>query len=63
MFKPGDLVKLKPYCRDRDRLALVLKEGACDTSMIKFMDGGDPDWALNKNLLCVSRAKNFKKKP
>ena len=53
----GELVKLKPYCRDSGRLALVIKEGNCDTSVIKFVDGGEPVLALNNNILLVSTVK------
>ena len=53
----GELVRLKPYCRDSGRLALVVKEGVCDTSIIKFVDGGEPVLALNNNLLLVSTVK------
>ncbi len=53
----GELVELKPYCRDSGRLALVIKEGACDTSVIKFVDGGEPVLALNNNILLVSAVK------
>ena len=55
----GELVRLKPYCRDSHRVALVLKEGACDTSMIKFVDGGEPVLALNNNLLLISPTKGL----
>ena len=53
----GELVALKPYCRDSGRIALVVKEGVCDTSIIKFVDGGEPVLALNNNLLLVSTVK------
>tara|TARA_Y100001938_G_C7836307_1_gene303936 strand:+ start:61 stop:243 length:183 start_codon:yes stop_codon:yes gene_type:complete len=53
----GELVELKPYCRDSGRVALVVKEGVCDTSIIKFVDGGEPVLALNNNLLLVSTVK------
>lgn len=53
----GELVELKPYCRDSGRLALVIKENICDTSVIKFVDGGEPVVASNKNILLVSAVK------
>ena len=53
----GELVELKPHCRDSGRLALVIKKGACDTSVIKFVDGGEPVLALNNNILLVSTVK------
>lgn len=61
MFKVGDLVRLKSYCKFSDRVALVVEVGwRCDSYSIKFADNKfprEPVTALGMNLLIVSEAR------
>ena len=59
MFKVGDLVRLKSYCKFSDRVALVVEAGY-DSYSIKFADNKiprEPVTALGMNLLIVSEAR------
>ena len=60
MFKVGDLVRLKSYCKFSDRVALVVEVGCYDSYSIKFADNKiprEPVTALGMNLLIVSEAR------
>ena len=61
MFKVGDLVRLKSYCKFSDRVALVVEASEATASYnIKFVDNKiprEPVTALGMNLLIVSEAR------
>tara|TARA_R100000008_G_scaffold54589_1_gene33364 strand:+ start:570 stop:740 length:171 start_codon:yes stop_codon:yes gene_type:complete len=52
----GDLVKLKPYCRDSDRIAILLDEDY-DQCRIAFADTGEKVIALKRNLVLYKEEK------
>ena len=59
VVKVGDLVKLKPYCKFSDRLALVVevdRHGVWGNIYISFADQDFPGscTAIEKNLIVVS---------
>tara|TARA_Y100000310_G_C20105161_1_gene544609 strand:- start:246 stop:431 length:186 start_codon:yes stop_codon:yes gene_type:complete len=53
-MKRGDLVRLKPFCKDRDRLALVVEEQCGGFTKIIFADTGEKVAALVNNLMVVN---------
>lgn len=65
-MKRGDLVKLKPYCRDNDRIAILLDEDCDEYKMpqniiqcrIAFADTGEKVIALKRNLVLYKETKN-----
>ena len=40
-MKRGDAVKLKPFCRDRDRVAIVVEDQCGGFTKIIFADTGE----------------------
>ena len=55
----GDLVKLKPYCRDSDRIAIMLDEDYDYCSCrIAFADTGEKVIAFKTNLVLYKETKN-----
>ena len=54
-FHPGDLVRLKEYCKDRNRLALVVTKSEHGFTQIMFADSMEKVTALTNNLLLVTR--------
>ena len=58
-MKRGDLVKLKPYCRDSDRIAILLDENYNYCScIIAFADTGEKVIAFKTNLELYKETKN-----
>ena len=53
-MKRGDLVKLKPFCRDRDRVAIVVEEQCGGFTKIIFADTGEKVAALVNNLMVLN---------
>ena len=49
-FKIGDLVRLKKHCKDRNRLAMVVKTAGYYGVFIAFVDDGEQVHALPANL-------------
>ena len=58
-MKRGDLVKLKPFCRDRDRVAIVVEDQCGGFIKIVFADTGEKVTALVNNLMVL----NEKRRP
>ena len=54
-MKRGDLVKLKPFCKDRDRVALVVEEQFGGFIKIVFADTGEKVTALVNNLIILNK--------
>ena len=49
-FKIGDLVQLKKHCKDRNRMAMVIKTAGYYGVFIAFVDSGEQVPALPANL-------------
>jgi len=49
------MVKLKPFCKDRDRPALVLEEPCGGMTKIIFADTGEKVTALVNNLIILNK--------
>jgi len=58
-MKRGDAVKLKPFCRDRDRVAIVVEDQCGGFIKIVFADTGEKVTALVNNLMVL----NEKRRP
>jgi hypothetical protein len=58
-MKRGDLVKLKPFCRDRDRVAIVVEDQCGGVTKIIFADTGEKVAVLVNNLMVL----NEKRRP
>ena len=54
MYKIGDLVQLKKHCKDRNRLAVVVKTAGHYSVFIAFTDTGERVSALPSNLVVVN---------
>ena len=58
-MKVGDLVKLRPHCRNRDRLAIVIGTTPIKEVIIQYINDFEdvgPSIALISNLELVSEA-------
>jgi len=49
-FNIGDLVQLKKYCKDRNRMAMVIKAAGYYSVFIAYVDDGEQVRALAANL-------------
>ena len=55
-FKVGDLVELKERCKDRNRLAVVVKAAGYYSVFIAFADTGEQVVALPSNLVTINES-------
>ena len=53
-FKIGDLVQLKKHCKDRNRMAMVIKTAGYYGVFIAFVDSGEQVPALPSNLVVLN---------
>ena len=53
-MKRGDAVKLKPFCRDRDRVAIVVEDQCGGFTKIIFADTGEKVAVLVNNLMVLN---------
>ena len=60
-MKVGDLVKLRPHCRDSDRLAMIVEMPnttfALNCVKIMFLDSGTKTPATKNNLELISESR------
>ena len=56
-FKVGDLVELKEHCKDRNRLAVVVKTAGYHSVFIAFADTGEQVLALPSNLVTINESR------
>ena len=60
-MKVGDLVKLRPHCRDSDRLAMIVemptKSYGLNCVKIMFLDNGKKTPATKNNLEIISESR------
>jgi hypothetical protein len=54
-MKRGDAVKLKPFCKDRDRPAIVVEEPCGGFVTIVFADTTEKIEALVNNLIVLNK--------
>ncbi len=58
-FEVGDLIELKQYCKDRDRVAIVV-DTENESSMwytIVFQDTGEKVKAIKNNMVVISESR------
>ena len=55
-FKIGDLVELKEHCKDRNRLAVVVKAAGYYSVFIAFADTGEQVVAMPSNLVTINES-------
>ncbi len=61
-MKVGDLVKIAPHCKNKHRMAIVVRTEEWERNgvWIKYMDGScgtnDSGYAMNNNLILLSEA-------
>ena len=58
-MKRGDAVRLKPFCKDRDRVAIVVEDQCGGFTKIIFADTGEKVAVLVNNLMLL----NEKRRP
>ncbi len=56
-MKIGDLVQLKKHCKDRNRMALVVKTAGNWSVFIAFIDSGEQVPALPSNLVVINESR------
>jgi hypothetical protein len=54
-MKVGDFVELKPFCKDRNRPAVVVEASAGGMVKIVYADTGEKVTALVSNLIILNK--------
>lgn len=60
-MKRGDIVTLKPYCKDRGRAAVVLQDSKYGFTYIAFAGTAEKVEALTRNLILLNEKGNTSK--